>query len=259
MTDHEQFYRGFNRGDGLVSGEQLKIERMIFHQGVPPDLADLITLPAEKIQAMREKSATAEQRVFDQLRDSAKAWETHAARTQTFDMALEYLQTPQTEHSANQWVEDEYNYHSISNMVYKMNYRVYEDTKYDWETQKYVPVAWEVTWDVHTNEPSKQQYYRNVGVKIAGQDRKRFKDKGQMQKYLAGRIKANAHLFTEISPPIPTEHARLFQVNGQLLPGYGVEGEQKPSLNDTLTQNAKRSKAQFPAQSPSGKLAELVV
>jgi len=50
-----------------------------------------------------------------------------------------------------------------------------------------------------------------------------------MQKYLNGRIKAHSHLFTEISPPIPKEYAKHFQVNGQLLPGYTVQGQEPPA------------------------------
>ena len=33
-------------------------------------------------------------------------------------------------------------------------------------------------------------------------------------------------LFTEIAPAIPPEYAEQFRVNGQLLPGYTVEGEE---------------------------------
>lgn len=47
-----------------------------------------------------------------------------------------------------------------------------------------------------------------------------------MEKYLNGRIKAYEKLFTEISPAIPPEYAEQFRVNGQLLPGYTVEGEE---------------------------------
>ena len=35
------------------------------------------------------------------------------------------------------------------------------------------------------------------------------------------------HLFTEVSPPIPPEYAEHFKVNGQLLPGYAIEGEER--------------------------------
>ena len=48
-----------------------------------------------------------------------------------------------------------------------------------------------------------------------------------MEKYLNGRIKAYQHLFTEVSPPIPPEYAEHFKVNGQLLAGYAIEGEER--------------------------------
>ncbi len=66
---------------------------------------------------------------------------------------------------------------------------------------------------------------------VAGQQRKRFTDKAAMEKYLQGRVKAYAHLFAEISPPIPKEFTHYFSVNGQLLPGYRVAG-QEPKLPD---------------------------
>ena len=37
---------------------------------------------------------------------------------------------------------------------------------------------------------------------------------------MQGRIKAYAHLFTEISPPIPKEQIAHFRINNRLLPGY---------------------------------------
>ena len=47
-----------------------------------------------------------------------------------------------------------------------------------------------------------------------------------MEKNLNGRIKAYEKIFTEKSPAITQEYAEQFKVNGQLLPGYTVEGEE---------------------------------
>ena len=102
-----------------------------------------------------------------------------------------------------------------------MDYNIYERTLYDKAAQKSVPHRWELTWTVRTNSPAGHQQ-----AKIAGQHSKVFSDKAAMEKYLNGRIKAYSHLFTEISPPIPQEYAEHFKVNGQLLPGYTIEGEQ---------------------------------
>ena len=33
-------------------------------------------------------------------------------------------------------------------------------------------------------------------------------------------------MFTEISPPIPTEYTDHFKINGVLLPGYTIQGEE---------------------------------
>ena len=46
-------------------------------------------------------------------------------------------------------------------------------------------------------------------------------------------IAAYAHLFQELSPPLPENHAHLFSVNGQLLPGYTVQPHQ-PSPQELL-------------------------
>ena len=136
------------------------------------------------------------------------------------DKAIEYARTPETEHTANEWKAADYDRHIRSNRVYQMTYHIYENTRYDREKQKSVPYSWTLSWSVRTNSPDG---YRQA--KIAGQDRKVFADKAAMEKYLNGRIKAYNHLFTEISPPIPPEYAQCLKVNGQLLPGYTIEGE----------------------------------
>lgn len=109
-----------------------------------------------------------------------------------------------------------------------MSYHIYEETRYDKDAQKSVPVAWTLTWDVYTNNPRNNGNYGNRVATIAGQSRKRYGNKADMEKYLAGRIKTYSHLFTEISPPIPPEYAKVFAVNGKLLPGYTVQGGEPP-------------------------------
>lgn len=109
----------------------------------------------------------------------------------------------------------------MSNMVYKMTCRASETT--NWRSSKRPrPICWELTWLLVFNTPQNPDYSGH-GRQIAGQSQKRFDDKASMEKYLRGRIKAYAHLFTEISPPIPKEHSRRFCVNGLLLPGYTID------------------------------------
>jgi len=263
MNENDKIYSIRDCDTRLTPGQELKIEHSLSFLKTPPELAHLISLPAEAIQAMRDGSVAAEQKVFDDLKEAAKAWETYAAQTQQLDMVLEYHKTPEAQHTANEWAKDDYNNHSISNKVYQMSYNVYEETKYDRDTKTSEPVAWHVTWGVYSNHPNK--HYSRSGVKITGQNRKRFTNKADMEKYLNGRIKAYSHLFTEISPPIPKEYEQLFQVNGQLLPGYSVEGDdpptptKKPSLSETLKANADKSKAEFDAQSSPNKTIEMEV
>ena len=206
--------------DKLEAADTMRIERKIYFESENADISTLTALPLEQLQAMREESAAAEQAVFESLQTQAAAWEEQAGKTLAFDKAIEYARTPETQHTANKWQAEEYR-HVISNRVFQMDYNTYERTLYDKAAQKSVPYRWELTWTVRTNSPAGHQQ-----AKIAGQHSKVFSDKAAMEKYLNGRIKAYAHLFTEISPPIPQEYAQRFKVNGQLLSGYTIEGEQ---------------------------------
>ena len=109
----------------------------------------------------------------------------------------------------------------MSNMVYRFSWREYEHTEWDRTLEKSVPKSWELTWSVTFNTPHNSDYSGD-GWKIAGQDRKIFRDRASMEKYLQGRIAAYADLFVEICPPIPTEHKDRFSINGQLMQGYMV-------------------------------------
>ena len=212
-------YHAYRYGDHLTTGSELKIEHSVVCENV--DISTLITMGTDSLEAMRQGSIDGEQKAYEIVVAAAKQWEQQAAATQTINRALEYLRTPEIEHTGNQW-KDTDNWRAdqkISNRVYQMTCSIWEDTKYDRETKQSVPVAWYVTWEVRIHSP-KQGY----GAKIAGQNQKRYTDKNAAIKYLDGRKKAYSHLFTEISPPIPKEYEHHFMVHGTLLPGYTVEG-----------------------------------
>lgn len=80
--------------------------------------------------------------------------------------------------------------------------------------------AWYVTYWLTYNSP-----LNSNAECIAKVDDKRFTDYEAMLKYIAGRKKAYAKYFTEISPAIPKNKANLFSVCGTLLPGYSVKEE----------------------------------
>ena len=216
--------------DKLETAETMRIERRIYFEAKDGDIAPYVSLPLEQLHAMREESAAAEQAIFDDLSSRAAAWEEQAGKTLLLDKAIEYTRTTVVQHTSNEWQKGEYDRYTRSNRVYQMNYHIYENTRYDREKQQSVPYSYSLTWGVYTNSPN-----RNGQAKIAGQDRKTFADRAAMEKYLNGRIKAYDRLFTEISPPVPQEYAEYFKVNGMLLPGYTIEGEEQAQTQPEQT------------------------
>ena len=207
--------------DRLDPADSMRIERKLYFEQDKADISGLTVLSMEQLREIREESAAAEQTIYEDLKQRAAAWEAQAGQTLAVDKAIEYVRTPEVKHTANQWEAAENDRHIISNRVYQMRYHIYENTRYDREKEQSVPYAWTLSWNVYTNSPDGYNQ-----AKIAGQEKK-FADKAAMEKYLNGRIKAYQHLFTEISPPIPKEYAYHFKINGQLLPGYTIEGEER--------------------------------
>jgi hypothetical protein len=206
-----------NDHDLLRPADKFRIERTISYDCKNVDISHFTALSVEQLHTMREESAAEEQKIFDNLRELTAVWGAQAGQTLLYDKAIEYKKVPPVTHTANIWEVTEYGHHIISNMVYKMSYHIYENTRYDRAAQKYIPYAWYVTWNIYTNVPN-----GNRCSCIAGQDKKRFTDKAKADVYVKGRIKAYAHLFTEISPPIPQAYVTSFCINGLLLQGYNV-------------------------------------
>ena len=222
--------------DRLDAAHTMKIDRTVYFETAAEDIAPLAALPLTQLEKQREESTAAEQTIYDDLRTQAALWEQQAGHTALLDRAIAYLRTPAVKHTANAWEHTDYEWHRRSNMVYQMNYHIYENTRYDREQQKSVPYSWSLTWNVRTNDPNGRG-----STRIAGQDRKTFAEKAAMEKYLAGRIKAYDHLFTEISPPLPKEYAEHFKVNGRLLPGYTIEGEEVQKQPEALEKDKENA------------------
>ena len=230
--------------DDLEPASTMRIERRIYFESGKADLSEAVKLPLAELLSLRAESAAAEQEVFDRLKEQATAWEEQAGRTLFLDKALEYARTLPVTHTANQWeAPDEYR-HIRSNMVYQMDYSISENTRYDSAAPKSVPYSWTLRWSLRTNAPGSYQQ-----AKIAGQDRKGFSSREELDKYLNGRIKAHEHYFTEISPAIPKEYADYFKVNGCLLPGYTIEGEE-PAKAAELPAQEETAQPQQTAATP---------
>lgn len=210
----------------LKPGEKLEVSEQAHFNIKNSDISTLVRSSPEELKEKEIASVKKEKDIFDELSSVIEKWQAQAAQTLSYRKAQQYLKSPPAPHTANVWIVDEYDWHRISNMVYKMSWRVYEGTRYDNAKKESVPIYWEISWYLTFNTP-KEPDYSGPGRQIAGQDKKRFADKATMDKYLQGRINAYAHLFTEISPPIPKGEERRFSVNGILLPGYTVEVPEK--------------------------------
>lgn len=218
------------RFDYLTEGSELKMNHSVHCEDV--DISSLIAQGPDALEALLQDSMDSEQKALAIVQAAAKQWEKQAVETQKLNRALEYLRTPEVEHSNNQWQKNNgyRDGEEISNRVYSMSCSVWEKTQYNRETKESVPVAWYVSWDVYLKSPKK-----GYGKQIAGQRDKRYTDKAAAMKYLEGRKKAYAHLFTEVSPPIPQQYENHFSVYGVLLPGYTVEGKEPVKAEHTAT------------------------
>ena len=206
----------------LKPGEELELSERVYYFQKGDNVPTLVTFPMDELIRLEQESVEQERAIYGRLLDLAKEWGKRASQTVALRQAQGYLRTLPSPHTSNQWKETEHGCHALSNMVYSFTWRVYERTTWDSKAGKSVPVAWELSWYLTFNTPQDPDCTES-GRQIAGQQGKVFKDTADMDKYLQGRIKAYAHLFTELSPPIPKEHEKRFHINGVLLPGYTVE------------------------------------
>lgn len=205
----------------LDPGRELEISTRVYYYSHQIDISELVKLTPEQLNEREEASVEQEKAIYEKMLEMEKAWGRQAGCTMALRNAREYLRTPPTKHTSNQWVAGEYGWHEMSNMVYKFTWHIYENTSWSRAEQKSVIRSYDLSWYLTYNTTNKPDY-TGPGRQLAGQERKHFADKASLDKYLQGRIKAYSHLFTEISPPIPEDQKGRFCVNGVLLPGYTV-------------------------------------
>lgn len=216
------FYRMWHRPDHLVPGECIDLERRIEYNGWNVDrcdLPELVKLSPEELRARREGSAKAESAIFERIQAAVGEWETQGAQTMLLDRALEYVHTPEVTHTSNEWKELNGGIWEISNRVYKMRYTVQEETGGKRKGQ------WCAAWGIAINRPSRpksEKYYFAGDVMVVEQKKKYYNAEAEARQYIKGRFDVYAHLFAELSPPIPDQYKRHFHINGILLPGYTV-------------------------------------
>lgn len=217
----------------LTPGVEMEVSGRVYHGENKTGVAALVALSMEELKQLEQDSMEKEEAIYQSMCALLPSWTAQAGATVSIREAMEYLKIRPVEHTANQWSEDRYGRHEISNMVYQMTWRVYERAKWSVIEQKSVVTGWDLSWQLCFNTVANPDNTR-TGRQIAGQDQKVFKDKSVMDKYLQGRIAAYAHLFTEISPPIPKGEEGRFSVNGVLLPGYSVEMTRQEAVDELL-------------------------
>ena len=222
-------------GDTLTTGETLKMVHTLWFSeyNASPFMALLTDKPTSELQEMLKSSEAAEKSIFDRLKAAVSEWEAQAAQTLLLEKVLEYVRTPEVSHTSNEWKQIQGGVWEISNLVYQMRYQ-------------FVPVpqskAVRVTWGLVYNtpqQPGNPRYANSWGDSrfIARQDKKPYDSAEAAQRYIQGRFNLYAHLFTELSPPVPNDCKRMFMVNGHLLPGYTLappERTKEQTVNDLL-------------------------
>ena len=215
----------------ITPGWEIEMSAHYYPDKKADRVAELIQLPREELTTMEEASVAQEKAIFSKFSEIEAEWLKQAAETIAIRKAREYLRALPVEHTSNQWKVNQFGWNVLSNMVYKMSYRVSEN-----KTPDGTLINCTLSWDIHYNtlqHPTPD--YTGDGWKIAGQSDKRFATKEELERYLQGRIKAYAHLFTEVSPPIPKGEERRFSVNGILLPGYTVEASLEERVEEMLS------------------------
>lgn len=219
----ETFFEAYGQyTDKLETGFKLKIEHHVEYIDYcmdRPEIAEKVKLTPAELKKKRKESAQLEQGIYKKMLGTVKEWEEQAAQTLLLDKALEYANTPAVAHTSNEWKQRKDGSWEISNLVYKMCYKVWEDPAGDKKG------TWLVSWALGINcpvHPKTEKYYFAGNKIIAEQNKKRYDTFEAAQKYIQGRFDLYVGLFRELRPPIPDEFKRHFYINGCLLPEYTV-------------------------------------
>lgn len=215
----------------ITPGWEINVSAHYYPDKKTDRVAELIQLPREELAGLEKDSVQQEEAIFAKFSSIEAEWRKQAAETIAIRKAREYLRALPVEHTSNQWKVNQFGWNVLSNMVYKMSYRVSEN-----KTPDGTLINCTLSWDIHYNtlqHPTPD--YTGDGWQLAGQSDKRFTEKADMERYLQGRIKAYSHLFTEVSPPIPKGEERCLSVNGILLPGYTVEASLEERVEEILS------------------------
>lgn len=221
------YYRVWRPADEHKPGVSIAVRRAVEYSVwnvEKSDLAELVKLPASELEKRRNESVGAEKAAFEQMQESAQRWQDNAVRTMLLDRALEYARTPEVSHTSNEWKQFPNGIWEISNRVYKMRYSIKEETTGNKRGQ------WLVVWGIAINKPRRpttEKNYYSGDPMVVEEKKKYYNAEADAQNYIQGRFNVYAHLFRELSPPVPYKYKYQFHINGVLLPGYTVESPER--------------------------------
>lgn len=216
-------YKVYDYADNLFPGQELKIHHIVHtHEEAEKTYIPNIlhNRSMDEIDKEIEFGIAREIQLFENLKKAVKEWENQAALTAYFKEARKFFDMKPISHTGNKWtaINEDSTWQRRSNAVYEMFYRINEHTKWSAEKQAFIPAKYDLYWDLTIHAPFVKNKF------VAGQE-KTYKVKEEMEKYLAGRIKAYDHLFQEEYPIVPKEYAEMFMFHGMVKPGYTIAEE----------------------------------
>ena len=157
--------------DDITPGQKMTILHNISFNDwrAGPHIAPLVTLTREEVTQRKEASITLEKELYAQLKKLAAAWDEQAAQTMLLERALEYLQTPEVEHTSNEWKQDKNGIWEISNRTYKMRYKIF----YEKAADVYL-VSWGIIYNAPKQPNSNYKNYWGDSIYVARQDKKKY-------------------------------------------------------------------------------------
>lgn len=163
----------------LEPGQECEIVERVYSCSGDFDISKLVNLSPAELNELVQTSTEKEKAIYAEALAAVARWKQQAYETVAYRKAQVYLRTLPVTHTSNQWVKGEYDWHEMSNMVYKFTWRSYTNTRWDSKQKASVPVSWELSWYLTYNTP-REPDFNGPGRQIAGQERKRFGDTAAM-------------------------------------------------------------------------------
>ena len=111
----------------ITPGWEIEVSAHCYPDKKSDRVAELIQLTQEELTTLEETSVVQEKAIFSKFSNIETEWKKQAAETVAIRKAREYLRALPVEHTSNQWKVNQFGWNVLSNMVYKMSYRVSEN------------------------------------------------------------------------------------------------------------------------------------